>query len=141
MPDRRRQPRGGRRAGDMPGRAPSVVIVERYEAARRPCVRYLDHFNFDTHEASNPEDAVALLNDFRPAVLLVEERSTPAMQALRVAARAQAVPVIALTIPFADNGQEESADAEGTLTKPFSLRVMLDEVRRVLRAQMQAGLA
>src|SRR5215212_11393224 len=49
--DRRRFPRGGQRPYDRPGRHPRVIVADSYGGVRRPCVAYLNHFNFLVEEA------------------------------------------------------------------------------------------
>src|SRR5713101_1609743 len=86
-PDRRRFPRGGRRASDQAGNHPNVAIVERYEGVRRPCARYLDHFHFQVSEAASADKGLALLQITRPDVILIEDDASPRFEKLRREAR------------------------------------------------------
>jgi DNA-binding response OmpR family regulator len=140
-PDRRRFPRGGRREGDLPGRHPTVAIIERYEGVRRPCARYLEHFNFEVTEAIDVESGLALLASVHPALILIEDAESTGFERLQEEARALSIPFVSLATAFADAPASgaESAPADGVLMKPFTLGTMLDEVRRVLRARMLAG--
>jgi CheY-like chemotaxis protein len=138
-PDRRRFPRGGRRAEDKPGRHPTIAIVEQYEGVRRPVARYLDHFHFDVEEAADPNQGLALLGSDRPpAVLLIED--TEAATLLQKEARERAIPFVSLTTALSDTtfSRAESIGAAGLLVKPFSLGAMLQEIRRVLRTPIPA---
>src|SRR5688572_19600334 len=134
--DRRLVSRGGRREGDRPGRYPTVLIADSYDGARRPCVKYLNHFNFEVIEAAHGDEALAKIVA-RPPRLIVAEWSLPAMPALRLAQwlthswRTADIPVIAVN--SADVLQTARAGVAGFLMKPFPLRTMLEEVRRVLR--------
>jgi two-component system response regulator AtoC len=135
LPDRRRVPRGGRRAGDRPGRFPRVLIADSYDGARRPCVRYLDRLNFEVAEATDGEEALELILKTPPHVILTEW-SLPVMpvqcltQWLTRSWRTRDIPVIAI---MSAPELETSAGVAGVLTKPFTLGTMLDELRRVLR--------
>jgi len=138
-PDRRRVPRGGRRASDRSGLHPTIVVADSYEGARRPCARYLDRYRFQVAEAADGEEALSFITALAPHVILADS-SLPAMPAWRLAQwlaqswRTRNIPVIVMTsdgesdddLPLPDN-------AAGVLIKPFSLTAMLGEVRRVLR--------
>jgi len=135
-PDRRSCSRGGRRTTDRPGRCPTIAIVDQYEAARRPCARYLDHFNFNVLEAASAEQALALLESVRPAAMLIEEGRSSDSVRLRQEARARSIPVLALTMPSPERDEPSTDSPDGVLVKPFSLGVMLEELRKVLRTQL-----
>jgi len=139
--DRRRIPRGGRRPYDIPGRSPSVLVADSYEAARRPCVRFLDRFNFDVREAENGEAALAQLTAESPRVLLLEwtQAMTSAIRLRDWFLRdnpASSLRVIAVAGSLEPDEQMPIADA--LLIKPFSLDAMLAEIRRLLRAMEPA---
>jgi CheY-like chemotaxis protein len=138
-PDRRRFPRGGRRDGDLPGRHPTVAIVERYDGVRRPCARYLEHFNFEVAEAADAESALTLLESVRPALILIEDVESAGFDRLQQAAQAHSIPFVSIATAFAESPGADSEQADGVLMKPFTLGTMLDEVRRVLRARMVAA--
>ena len=135
-PDRRRVPRGGRRPYDRTGRHPSVLVADSYEGARRPCVRYLDRFNFDVVEAANGEDALKQIISGPPSVILTEW-TLPTMPAERLCQwlaqgwRTKEIPVIIVAADF--DVRREMPSVAAILVKPFSLDAMLTQVRRVLR--------
>jgi len=113
-----------------------VLVADSYEAARRPCVRFLDRFNFDVREAKNGEEALAQLTAEQPRVLLLEW--TPAMTSgvrlrdwFQRGNPASALRVIAVAGSLAPDEELPAADA--LLIKPFSLDAMLGEIRRLLR--------
>ena len=134
-PDRRLFPRGGRRTSDQPGRHPAITIIERYEGVRRPCVRYLEHFNFDVSEAGDPDEGVALLTVTRPAVVLLEDKKSAGFERLQRQALTLSIPVVSMATDFSneDAARKHVTYAAGVLLKPFSLGTMLDEIRRVIR--------
>jgi DNA-binding response OmpR family regulator len=129
-------PRGGRREYDRTGRFPSVLVAESYEGARRPFVRYLERYHFDVAEAANGEEALTCVIASPPRVVLIEW-SLPMMAGSQLAQwlargwRTGQVRVIAL----AGDGEPgvELPRVDGVLVKPFSLAMMIEEVRRVLR--------
>ena len=132
--DRRRVPRGGRRAFDRPGRYPPVLVAESYDGVRQACARYLHQYHFDVTEAADGEEALARIVASPPQLILTEW-NLPSMPAGRLAQwvaqrRPAVIPVIVLANAVEDDRVPRVA---GVLRKPFSLPQMLDEVRRVLR--------
>jgi DNA-binding response OmpR family regulator len=141
-PDRRSVSRGGRRVEDQPGRYPRIAIVEPYDGVRRPCVRYLEHFNFDVAEASTLDKGIELLATLPPAVVLVEASDSAAFHRLQEKANVLAIPLLSLTTAFPDVEMREAVRTPaGVLLKPFTLGAMLDEIRRVLRGCAVAAAA
>lgn len=144
-PDRRRVARGGRRGHDRSGRHPIVLVAESYAAARSPYVRYLDRFNFHVEQASDGEQALALINTTPPHVILVE-RDLPLLSAGRLSQwlaqnwRTRHIPIIVLagSIPLPPGSEPPTEGMAGVLIKPFQLTQMLEEIRRVLRVQPSA---
>ena len=133
--DRRRMPRGGRRTSDRPGRFPVLLVADAYEGARQSFVRYLTRFGFRVEEAGTTAQALALLDTVRPHVMLAD-LTLPGASALLQGTGAAApggvpVPIIGL---LTWEGSRTPPEVAGVLVKPFRLRVMLDEVRQVLRA-------
>lgn len=135
-PDRRRFARGGRRDTDLPGRHPKIAIIDRYDGVRRPCVRYLEIFNFDVGEAADLHSGLALLES-RPALVLLEEAGLSRFERLHQRCASLSIPCISMASALS----ETQPPGGGVLVKPFTLGAMLDEIRRVLRLQMFAGAA
>jgi CheY-like chemotaxis protein len=139
--DRRRVPRGGRRTVDRPGKHPPVLVAESYDGVRKSCARYLERFNFQVVEAADGEQALTQIAAEPPQVILAE-LNLPAMPAWRLSQwllqswRTRQIPVIVLAgdLETADKAmsQNPSSPAAGILVKPFTLRMMLEEVRRVI---------
>lgn len=134
--DRRRVPRGGRRETDRPGHYPPVLVAESYDGVREACVRYLRRFHFDVAEAADGEQALASIVAAPPRLILTEW-NLPSMPAGKLSQwigqrRPDAdIPVIVLA--NLSEGEELPPRVAGVLRKPFSLREMLTEIRRVLR--------
>jgi two-component system phosphate regulon response regulator PhoB len=142
IPDRRFVPRGGRRTGDRAGKYPPVLIAESYDGVRSSCARYLDRFNFQVMEARDGESAIARIAADPPRLILAE-LNLPAMPAWRLAQwlaqswRTRQIPVIVLAGDPGGFGGSQGPDVRtvgsGVLLKPFTLRAMLEEIRRVIR--------
>ena len=131
-PDRRRFARGGRRETDLPGKHPKIAVIDRYDAVRSACARYLEHFNFDVIEAADVDSGLALLESARPALVLLEEAGLSGFEQLHQQSASLSIPCISMASALG----EPQPPAGGLLLKPFTLGAMLDEIRRVLRQQM-----
>jgi DNA-binding NtrC family response regulator len=134
-PDRRRFPRGGRRSADRPGRHPTVLVADSYEDARSPIARYLDRYGFDVVEATSAREASDLITARRPTAVLSGLQGDEARELYDcLSATAPGVPPVVIVMV---SGGDETipSQATGILAKPFSLRPMLDELRRELHQQ------
>ena len=129
--DRRVMPRGGRRADDLPGRYPPVLIADGYEEARVPCATYLNLLNFEVAEASIPTEAVAVIDaGWMPHVILADPPCAQALsERLASPARVSSPPMIVMAT-FSGTARPHKAVV---LLKPFGLEEMVKTVRRVLR--------
>ncbi|SRR6266508_4848849 len=137
-PDRRRVPRGGRRAGDRPGRFPHLLVADSYDGARVPCVRYLERFGFQVDEAVDAQEVLAKIDAKPPHLILIEKGlpNTPVSQlvrGLREQPHTKSIPVIIMTSDLGSTRREAEAPLVGLLEKPFALSTMLQEIRRLLR--------
>ena len=142
-PDRRHASRGGRRTTDLPGRHPRIVVADSYEAAQRPCIRYLDHFNFDAAPATDAQAAIEAIRTQSPAVILMDShlKDPPSRRRLGTESQSQGIPLILLV-----DSQNEARDpgmaevrTAAVLVKPFPLAVMIETIRGVLRARTATG--
>lgn len=128
-------PRGGRRTTDRPGQHPPVLVADSYQGVRQACARYLGHFHFQVAEATNGEEALSLIGETLPHVILTES-GLPLMPASRLTQwlaqswRTREIPIIVMTHELEPEGLPYRA--AGVLVKPFTLADMLEEIRRVL---------
>jgi DNA-binding response OmpR family regulator len=127
----------------LPGRHPRVIVADSYEGARRPCIRYLDHFNFDVAAAA---DSQALLDEVvaqSPAVILIDSQLEKSSRGLLgETSRLEKIPVILFVGGVAEGGEPDQTAVRvaASLVKPFPLAAMLEALRGVLRAQMKAAM-
>lgn len=114
-------------------------MADAYDDARVPVARYLDRFGFRVLEAANVSDAVDLLTRHHPVVILSGLRGAQAALFYdRLSDATELAPsVVVVLVSSIDD--PVPADATGVLTKPFSLRAMLDELRREMRAVAARG--
>ena len=117
-----------------------MLLAESYEAARRPCVRYLDRFSFEVAEATTGEEAITKIVAKPPQVILTEW-DLPTMPAARLAQwlgqswRTRDIPVIVMTSDFEPDPIVGLPPwTSSMLHKPFGLSTMLQHVRRALRS-------
>jgi len=139
-PDRRRIPRGGRRATDRPGRYPQVLVADSYDGARIPCAKYLDRMGFGVLEAGNGLCALEHI-DAAAAQVIVIEHGLPNAPVSRIVHRLRdagghSVPLIVMTsdLEMVEDSTVAGLPLVAVLAKPFSLTTMLQEIQRLLRA-------
>ena len=71
-PERRRQPRGGRRATDVAGFAPLVLVLGRGESAVEQAEAVLARLKFAVTTTGTVEEALRILEGIRPDVVVAE---------------------------------------------------------------------
>jgi len=130
--DRRRAPRGGRRPYDEPGKHPPVLVADTDDAVRRAFVRYLDMLGFRVTQAARIDEALdESVSGQQPDVIVTELTSA-------AAARLASSPRVPTIVTVTDDLHTAPRYAAAMLVKPFPLPTLLDELRRVLRAQLPA---
>jgi CheY-like chemotaxis protein len=100
-PDRRRLPRGGRRATDQAGYAPLVLLVDENAQSGEECEAILVKLRFAVAPARSAEEGVRIMTGLRPDLIVA--RSADAAR-LRESA-APHVPVVVMS------GEAMDADA------------------------------
>jgi len=78
--DRRRQPRGGRRAGDRPGYAPLVLVIDGEVARRDITEAILARLHFAVAPVETADKALALMQAIRPELIVSPEREAPRLR-------------------------------------------------------------
>ncbi len=122
-------PRGGRRAHDVPGAHPPVLVADSDAGARRVFASVLERFGFQVFEAATGEEALALTEQCAPR-LTVAELTLPRDDAFQAYVRLHRIPYI---VTVATEYDAVPANAVVVLEKPFSLTVLLQEVFRIVR--------
>jgi hypothetical protein len=112
-PDRRSQPRGGRRAEDRDGFAPLVLLVGDKPDVVSRSEAILAKLRFAVSTTPTVEDALRVIPDLRPDLVVASE-----WDGARIRTAAQPPPVIVVS-----RGVEESPDE------------LIEEIRRALRAK------
>lgn len=116
-----------------------MIVADSYEAARRPCIRYLDHFNFDVAPATDGQSAIDAIGSQSTAVILMDShlKDPSSRKRLGAESRTQGIPLILLVDTQSDARDPDLSDlrAAAVLVKPFPLAVMIDTIRGVLRAR------
>jgi CheY-like chemotaxis protein len=130
-------PRGGRRTYDQAGASPSILVADAYEGARVPAARYLERFHFDVSNAADAQQVLQRISTTHPPQVILSDWSLPTLPARRLVqvleqnGRTRNIPVIVMVDDYEPG--EGMPPVAGILVKPFSLAVMLDEIRRVIR--------
>ena len=73
-PERRRQPRGGRRSSDIDGYAPLVLLLGDDVTIAQQAELILCRLKFGVSSTTDPEDALRILGSLRPNVVVVAPR-------------------------------------------------------------------
>ena len=105
-PDRRRQSRGGRRSTDVDGAAPLVLLVGESDTVLQQAEAILCKLKFGVSATTDPNEALRVIPDLRPNVIVVAPRHE---LLLRTATQA---PVVMI---------------------PESLEGLIEDIRRALR--------
>ena len=120
-PDRRRQPRGGRRANEAGGFAPLVLLVDEGAGAVNRSEAILAKLRFAVATSASVEEALRVVPTLRPDLIVAVERDA---ERLRTEAP-QHVPVVVLAPDMADSPE-----------------ALVEEIRRAIRStvtSIQAG--
>jgi CheY-like chemotaxis protein len=124
--------RGGRRPYDQPGKHPPVLVADTDEAVRRAFVRYLEMFGFRVTQAVRIDEGLdESPGGQQPDVIVTELTSV-------TAARLASTPRVPTIVTVTDDLHSAPRYASAMLVKPFPLPTLLNELRRVLRAQSEA---
>ena len=93
-PDRRREPRGGRRPGDASGFAPLVLVADEDAAIGDMCETLLATLRFAVARVDSMDKAVAVISTLLPDVIVARARDVSPLQR---AAWPSGVPFVTVT--------------------------------------------
>ncbi len=131
--------RRGPRARQQARAAKTVLIVEDNELNMKLFHDLLDAYGYRTIQTRNGLDALSLAREHRPSLILMDIQ-LPEVSGLEVTKwlkeddELRSIPVVAVTA-FAMKGDEErirSGGCEAYVSKPISVAVFLDTVRRFI---------
>src|SRR5437588_6608035 len=121
-PDRRRLPRGGRRADDAEGYAPLVLVADDDEGSAARCEAILAALHFAVAPAHSVEEALRVMSALRPELVVAHLKDEERLHlALRSDPMMAGIPVVRATGPTEDP------------------QALVDEIRRVLRERAAAA--
>jgi DNA-binding response OmpR family regulator len=121
-----------------------VLVADSYEGARRPVIRYLDHFNFDVAAAADSRSLLEEVVAQSPAVILIDSQLEKSSRGLLgETSQLQQIPAILFVggVTEASESDRTAVRVAASLVKPFQLAAMLETVRGVLRAQARGRIA
>jgi hypothetical protein len=93
-PDRRREPRGGRRPDDRSGFAPLVLVADEDAASGDVCETLLATLRFAVARVDSVDKAVAVISTLLPDVIVARGRDVSPLQR---AAWPNGVPIVTVT--------------------------------------------
>jgi PleD family two-component response regulator len=115
-PDRRRQPRSGRRPGDKPGFAPLVLVADDDRDSNARCEAILARLRFAVAPAHSADEAVRVMHVLRPNLVVSHLKDGAILERSMAADPNMAgVPIVKLT--------RETEEPQA----------LVEEIRRVLR--------
>jgi hypothetical protein len=79
-PERRRQPRGGRRVSDNRGLAPLVLVADEDAHSREMCEAILAKLNFAVAPVDSIEKAASVVETLRPDVVVAHGHDVSALR-------------------------------------------------------------
>jgi CheY-like chemotaxis protein len=96
--DRRRQPRGGRRAGDRPGYTPLVLVIDGETARRDITETILARLHFAVAPVESAEKALSILQAIRPEIIVSPASLMPRIQDAHPSDRnGTPIPIVSVT--------------------------------------------
>lgn len=117
-----------------------ILIVEDNDKNLKLSRDLLRFHGFETIEATNAEDGIALAQQRRPDMVLMDIQlpgmdGVSALHKLREDATTAAIPVVALTASVMKEDRErfDRAGFDGFITKPISVKEFPDQVRGYMR--------
>jgi hypothetical protein len=99
QPDRRKQPRGGRRPTDSPGFAPLILVADEDAASGDVCEALLATLRFAVARVDSVDKAVQVISTLLPDVIVARGRDVSALQR---AAWPSGVPFVTVTDEISD---------------------------------------
>lgn len=124
-----------------------ILVVEDHEDNRRILRDLLSSRGYDLVEAEDGEQALAMAEDWRPALILMDVQ-VPVLDGYEVTRRLKAnpglraIPVIVVT-SYALSGDESKARAAGCnayVSKPYSARKLLAKIQEFVPEPTLAGM-
>src|SRR3989442_9897512 len=120
----------------------SILVVDDEPEIVRALQRTLTANGYSVITASSGEDAVEMVTQHRPDLLLLD-LLLPGMSGLEVSRRVRAtsnIPIIVLSVKEAERDKVEALDlgADDYVAKPFGMNEVLARVRVALRHAAQA---
>ena len=117
-----------------------ILIVEDNDKNLKLTRDVLRFHGFDTIEATNAEDGIALARERKPHLVLMDIQlpgmdGVSALQKLRQEKATAAIPVVALTASVMKEDRErfDKAGFDGFITKPIDVKAFPDQVRGYMR--------
>jgi DNA-binding NtrC family response regulator len=95
-PDRRRQPRGGRRPTDGWGYAPLVFVIDSRPIGRDACEAILAKLRFAVAQFETVDQAMRVVSALRPDIVVTSGEQIDELHNALAQARGQAIPAVAI---------------------------------------------
>jgi DNA-binding response OmpR family regulator len=130
-PDRRRQPRGGRRAGDQEGLAPLILLADPDSGSGNLCEAILAKLRFGVARVGGADEALRVMGTLRPDLIIARGSGIERLAAV-LQDGGLAVPLIILRDEPAGTVGPDDPPADGYLAGPPTPTALIQAIRRVL---------
>jgi two-component system cell cycle response regulator DivK len=118
-----------------------ILIVEDNDKNLKLARDLLRYHGFETIEATNAEDGIALAKSRKPSLVLMDIQlpgmdGVSALQNLRADAATAAIPIVAMTASVMKEDRErfDKAGFDGFITKPIDVKSFPEQIRGHIRA-------
>jgi two-component system cell cycle response regulator DivK len=116
-----------------------ILIVEDNDKNLKLARDLLRYHGFETIEATNAEDGIALAKSRKPSLVLMDIQlpgmdGVSALQNLRADTATAAIPIVAMTASVMKEDRErfDKAGFDGFITKPIDVKRFPDQVREAI---------
>jgi two-component system cell cycle response regulator DivK len=113
-----------------------ILIVEDNDKNMKLARDLLRYHGFETIEATNAEDGIALARSRKPSLVLMDIQlpgmdGVSALQELRAGTDTSRIPVVAMTASVMKEDRErfDKAGFDGFITKPIDVKAFPDQIR------------
>ena len=117
IPDRRRQPRGGRRPGDRKGFAPLVLLVGADHGVMDGAEAILARLRFAVSTSPSVDAAASVITSLRPDIIVASEDGAARLRT----ELPQHLPVVVMDAEMAGNPDALVDEVRRTLHRPIAI--------------------
>lgn len=114
-----------------------ILVVDDEEMLRRCICRSLEFKEFESLEASDGIEAIALFRKFsNDIILILTDIRMPGMDGITFIEQIRSIdPKIKIIVQSAERQYKDFHGADGFLAKPYTINELMDEINNILAVQ------